>query len=465
MSAPTAQRAPSNRLRRGVTLPLFAQMLALLLIGLVAAQAINLGIMFFLPPPTPEIYSASELAQALSAPGRTLRDSNGRNLTARLVARPTPPGRPWPIGREQDYADIIAEKLHADPATVRAVLLNRYAPDTFRRAGPVTPATDRERPAAASQSDAYLLGPLLVEHQRRDGGWVSLKAGETGLFSAWQKRILLWFLISLVPLAPLAFVFARRLAAPIAAFAEAAEQFGRDPTAPHLAIAGPSEIGVAAVAFNEMQDRLRRYVADRTAMMGAVAHDLRTPLTRLRFRVEAAPDGVRAKMANDIEQMDAMISATLAFVRDASHTGERSKLELSSLVQSVADEMAETGQDVTSDQAEPVIVEGDPIALRRLVTNLMDNAVKFAGNARARVYADGRDAVIEVDDDGPGVLDSDREQVFEPFHRGEPSRSRATGGAGLGLAVVRSVARSHGGDASLKNREGGGLRATVRLPL
>lgn len=464
MSPVTAERALSNRLRRGVTLPLFAQMLVLLLIGMVAAQAINLGIMFYLPPPTPDIYSATELAHALSIPGQTLRDSNGRNLTARIVAKPTPPGRPWPIGREQDYADIIADKMRADPATVRAVLLNRYAPDTFRRAGPVNAEANREQ-RTASQGDTYLLGPLLVEHQRRDGSWVSLKAGETGLFSAWQKRILLWFLISLVPLAPLAFVFARRLAAPIAAFAEAAEQFGRDPTAPHLAVAGPSEIGVAAVAFNGMQDRLRRYVEDRTAMMGAVAHDLRTPLTRLRFRVEAASEPLRGKMTNDIEQMDAMIAATLAFVRDASHTGERSRLELSSLVQSVADEMAETGLDVAADPTGTVIVEGDPIALRRLVTNLMDNAVKFAGNARARVYAEGEDAVIEIDDDGPGVLESDREQVFEPFHRGEPSRSRETGGAGLGLAVVRSVARSHGGDASLANRDGGGLRATVRLPL
>jgi len=463
VSPSTAQRALSSRLRRALTLPLFAQVLALLMIGLAAAQLINLGIVFYTPPPAPDIYSASELANALRAPGRTLRDSNGRNLTAHIVAKPTPPGRPWPIGRDLDYAVIIAAKMEVPPSRVRAILLNRQTPDTFRRSGPAQPEVDRSRRAASA--DAFLLGPLLVEYQRPDGSWVSLKAGESALFSAWQKRILLWFLISLVPLAPLAYLFARRLSAPIAAFAEAAEQFGRDPTAPHLKVNGPTEIGVAAVAFNEMQDRLRRYVADRTTMMGAVAHDLRTPLTRLRFRVEAAPEALRAKMANDIEQMDAMIAATLAFVRDASHTGERSRLELSSLVQSVADEMAETGADVTADRSETVIVEGDPIALRRLVTNLIDNAVKFAGNARARVYADGADAVIEIDDDGPGVLDSDREQVFEPFHRGEPSRSRETGGAGLGLAVVRSVARSHGGDASLKNREGGGLRATVRLPL
>jgi signal transduction histidine kinase len=200
-------------------------------------------------------------------------------------------------------------------------------------------------------------------------------------------------------------------------------------------------------------------------MVGAVAHDLRTPLTRLRFRIEGAPEPLRAKMASDIDQMDAMISSALAFVRDATQPYERRRLELSSLVQSVADEMAETGLDVSADSAAPVVIDGDPVALRRLVANLFDNAVKFGGRARGRVYRDDAAAVIEVDDDGPGIPEAERERVFEPFHRGEPSRSRETGGAGLGLAVVRSVARAHGGEASVFNREGGGLRACARLPL
>lgn len=222
---------------------------------------------------------------------------------------------------------------------------------------------------------------------------------------------------------------------------------------------------MAAVAFNEMQERLRRYVQDRTAMVGAVAHDMRTPLTRLRFRIEAAPEPLRSKIIADIDQMDAMIASAMAFVRDASDPVERRKLELVSLVESVADEMSETGLQVTAQGEGPVVIHGDPIAMRRLVTNLMDNAVKFAGHARARVYADAGSAVLEVDDDGPGVPEHERERVFEPFQRGEPSRSRATGGTGLGLAVVRSVARAHGGEATLENRIEGGLRATARLPL
>ena len=127
--------------------------------------------------------------------------------------------------------------------------------------------------------------------------------------------------------------------------------------------------------------------------------------------------------------------------------------------------MAETGLHVSADGGPAVVIDGDPVALRRLVSNLLDNAVKFGSSACARVYRDGGAAVIEVDDNGPGIPEAERERVFEPFQRGEPSRSRETGGAGLGLAVVRSVARAHGGDAALANRDGGGLRACVRLPL
>jgi signal transduction histidine kinase len=266
-------------------------------------------------------------------------------------------------------------------------------------------------------------------------------------------------------MAPVAYVFARRLSAPIRLFADAAERLGRDPRAEPLVLKGPAEIGVAVRAFNDMQERLRRYVEDRTAMVGAIAHDLRTPLTRLRFRIEGLPEEQRAKMNADIDQMEEMISAALTFVRDASRPGERTPLELSSLLESLCDEMAETGASTEVESGEKVVLEGDPMALRRLFSNLLENAVKFGGRARARVFRENANAVVEIEDDGPGIPPSDREKVFEPFYRREPSRSRQTGGIGLGLAVVRSIARGHGGDVDLVNRAGGGLTARVQLPL
>src|ERR1019366_8705881 len=128
-------------------------------------------------------------------------------------------------------------------------------------------------------------------------------------------------------------------------------------------------------AFNHMQERLARYVEDRTAMVGAIAHDLRTPLTRLRFRVESAPEELRGKMAADIAEMEAMVTGALDFVRDATRATERTLLELSSLLESLADDMAETGLDVSVERAERVVLEGDPLALKRLFNNLLDNAV------------------------------------------------------------------------------------------
>jgi signal transduction histidine kinase len=210
---------------------------------------------------------------------------------------------------------------------------------------------------------------------------------------------------------------------------------------------------------------LRRYVEDRTTMVGAIAHDLRTPLTRLRFRVEAAPEETREKMTADIDQMEAMIAATLAFVRDTATEPKRDKLELSSLLESVTDDMAETGARVTVEKAERVVISADSLALRRLFANLMENAVKFGGAARATLTVKDDAAIVEIEDDGPGVPEIELERVFAPFYRREPSRNRTTGGIGLGLSVARSIARSHGGDLVLENRPGGGLIARTTLPI
>src|SRR5690606_25920565 len=156
---------------------------------------------------------------------------------------------------------------------------------------------------------------------------------------------------------------------PITAFARAAERLGRNPRAPALSLDGPAEVRTAVSAFNQMQERLRRYVDDRTAMMGAVAHDLRTPLTRMRFLLEARPADVRDKMEREIDEMDAMTAATLAFVKDASAAGERVRLDLGALVESLASDMAESGMAVACGACPRVLVQGDPLALRRLFAN------------------------------------------------------------------------------------------------
>jgi signal transduction histidine kinase len=319
--------------------------------------------------------------------------------------------------------------------------------------------------AREGSEEHFLVAPFEVAVRMEDGRWREVRPDAGFSLSAWQFRTILWFALSTLAMAPIAYLFARRLSAPMRMFAEAAERIGREPGGPPLALKGSTEIDRAVRAFNEMQERLGRYVSYQTGMAAAVAHDLRTPLTRLRFRIESAPDDVRAKMAADIDQMEAMIATTLNFARDAARPSERTLLELSSLVESVCDELAETGQRTEVALGEKVVVEGDPVALRRLFANLVDNAVKFGGTARARVFRENRSAVVEIDDDGPGIPIEEAERVFEPFYRREPSRNRQTGGAGLGLAVVRSIARGHGGDVALINRRGGGTTARVHLPI
>jgi signal transduction histidine kinase len=347
-------------------------------------------------------------------------------------------------------------------AVDRVVIARDRNPLSDRR----TLRTLRDRLAREGvREEHFLVAPFEVAVRRADGRWNVVRPEPAFGLNTWQQRVGLWFVLSALAMAPVSYVFARRLSAPIRLFADAAERLGRDPRAPALALTGSTEIAVAVRAFNDMQERLRRYVEDRTAMVGAIAHDLRTPLTRMRFRIESLPDDQRAKLGTDIDQMEAMISAALTFVRDASQPGQRTPLELSSLLESLCDEMSETGAATEIETGEKVVLEGDPMALRRLFANLLDNAVKFGGHARARVFRQDANAVVEIDDDGPGIPQQDRERVFEPFYRREPSRNRQTGGAGLGLAIVRSIARGHGGDVALVNRHGGGLTARVQLPL
>lgn len=479
---------------------LFAQVFGMVLISLAAAVAVNLIIVFALPPPPPEFYRLSEVVQALRAEGKPVTARNGRIMTATLVNAPHPPFEGHTGRLEHWLRRGLAGQLGVAPETVEVVLLaEQHGPRSFYlhalrsqmgpdfNKGEHPPASAHPPPPGAGfdhyhhppfmgpmeemrapSGDNLIVSPFEVDVRRPDGRWTALKMAEGGLLATWQRRVVVGFILSSFCLAPVAFLFARRLARPISAFAKAAERLGRDPGAPPLELRGPAELRTAIEAFNQMQERIRRYVQDRTSMVGAVAHDLRTPLTRLRFRIESVPEALRDKLAADLDEMEAMIAATLAFVRDASHTGPRQRLDLSALVQTAADDLAETGAAVALDPAyqdTQVIIEGDGIGLRRMVANLIDNGLKFGGSAKARVYQQDGEAVIEIDDDGPGLPQHELEAVFEPFHRGEPSRSRETGGAGLGLAVVRSVARAHGGDAHLINLRGGGLRARVRLPL
>lgn len=442
-------------MRRWPALPLFLQALGLVVATLVAALATSIVVAFYLPQPPPEVYSVGDVTRALHS-GRAIPTREGRPLVTNTQAGP--PGVQTEGHYRQFFRAALATNLRTDAQGI-VVIQNQPRLVTPR------PAPSKDAQAHGASDQPLLFDDFVLGVRQADGAWLVVRPEPRIALSPWQERILLIFGIAVLLVSPLAWWFARQMAAPMAAFAAAAERLGRDPQAPPIDIQGSSEVAAAVNAFNQMQERLRSYVNYRTSMIAAIAHDLRTPLTRLRFRIEATPDDLQAKLARDIDEMEAMISATLAFVQDATRPRERKKLEISSLVETVMDEAAETGKDAAVEQADRVVIDGDPIALKRLVTNLVDNALKFGSQARGRVYTQDGMAIVEVDDNGPGVPEDQVEKAFEPFHRLESSRSRDTGGIGLGLAVVRAIARGHGGDVTLQNRRGGGLKARVTLPL
>ncbi|OIQ98392.1 osmolarity sensor protein EnvZ [mine drainage metagenome] len=304
--------------------------------------------------------------------------------------------------------------------------------------------------------------PLVIWTRLDDGTWLRMVAraaqGEGFLHPGFYGPLL----TSMVVVLLFSLLAARRAARPLALMEAAASRLGRDVNAPPVAVSGPREVRAAAMAFNEMQARLRRFIDDRTQMVAAISHDLRTPITRLKLRAEFIDDEEqRGKVLSDLAEMEAMIASTLAFARDDAAREMREPLDLAQMLADLADEF---GGHYSGPAA--LVITAGPLGLKRTFANLIGNAVKYGGTARIGLERkDGGHVRVIVDDDGPGIPEAELERVFAPFYRVEASRNRETGGTGLGLAVARSAVRAHGGDITLKNRAGGGLRVTVLLPV
>lgn len=313
---------------------------------------------------------------------------------------------------------------------------------------------------------AWESGPVvLASIPLPGGGWLNAAAPLAVEEAFWTLPNLKPFFLAGVLLAAAAVFAAWRAVRPLDRFARAAERLGRDMDAPPMDDGGPLEVRRATAAFNRMQQRIGAFVTDRTRMLAAITHDLRTPITRMRLRAELMDDGeTRAKMIADLDEMEAMINATLSFARDETSAEPVQALDLAALLQSVCDDAADAGGEAAYAGPARCVIEGRSLALKRAFANLVGNAVKFGSRARVALADTPDGPVITVDDDGPGLPEAELDAVFRPFYRTEKSRSRDTGGVGLGLSVVRAVVTAHGGEVTLENRTEGGLRATVRLP-
>ncbi|WP_439472116.1 ATP-binding protein [Brevundimonas sp.] len=506
-------------MKRPSSFPVFVQVAALAAAALVLSQAVTFALVVLTPEPKPVGFSIDSASRALK--GEAAETSDGRPLRRRITDEPVRRSdRDTHDPIAMVIAGALAQRLEVEPNKVR-VSVDRPP----RRGGPRPdrpPRSDRDntvrvrgdanfvfvRPeggAAPSsvptevtggttsttetvtrftmrgqaggrvivsssaqpftiRADRLTFAPFTASLQLDDGRWATVEPPH-GLLSPWQQRVLLGLLISMLLLAPLVWWMARRLTRPIRVFADAAERLGANPDAEPLTPSGPSEVRTAIHAFNDMQASLRNHMRQRTQTVAAIAHDLRTPLTRLRFRAEQAPAAVRDRMAADIEEMDALIAQAMAFVRGETTPERREALDLNALAADCADGFTETGASVAFEGGPALPVLSDPAALRRALDNLIGNAVKYGGGARVKAFIADGVAVVTVEDDGPGLPDDELEAVFEPFHRGERSRNRETGGAGLGLTVARQAARGSGGDVTLSNRPDGGLMARLHVPL
>lgn len=306
----------------------------------------------------------------------------------------------------------------------------------------------------------------LVEVRLDDGSTQRLTLGSRPRFVGRSPSLDPVFLGMLaLGAALLAFYLARSAAAPLHHLSRAATELGRDLDRQPLTESGPAEVAAAAQAFNAMQKRIKGHLAERTHMLAAITHDLQTPITRLRLRLEKVADAeLRERLISDLAAMQALIREGLDLARSSESAEQRARLDLDSLLQSLVEDEADAGREVSFTGGCGCDVQVQPGALKRCVSNLMDNAIAYGGSAEVSAERSGKDVVVRVRDHGPGLPEDQLEAVFDPLVRLETSRSRETGGAGLGLTIARTLAEKNGGSLHLRNHPDGGAEAVLTLP-
>jgi signal transduction histidine kinase len=257
----------------------------------------------------------------------------------------------------------------------------------------------------------------------------------------------------------------RSLAYPMHGIISSLKRFASDMRAPPIAVAGPPELQKVIVALNAMQAKVRQLVEDRTQMLAAISHDLRTPITRLQLRTEFMPQVQREKAAADLIEMEKMINSILSFARDYNSQEESVRIDINVLLDTICDDLSDVGNDVTYAATEKVVIRGRMLALKRALNNLIENAIKYGKCAQVSLEINSAVAQIKIKDQGPGIASSERDKVFRPFYRVDAARTSGQGGSGLGLAVAKDIIRANGGDIQLLNLQPNGLQVTVTLPL
>ncbi len=425
---------------------LFGRLALLMAGGLVLAQLIAATLHLSERQRTLDAVVSQELAQRVAAVHRAI-DSQAAGGRAALAGRLSTP---------RQHFSVVAEAPegnhgHSADSDFMARLAEALGP---------RPAV---RPVALPGRGAFVFD-IYVE--LGSGGWLRAEGRAPAEIFAWPAHLVRNLALMLAVVVALIWMVARMTVRPLTRLAQAARGLGENLRQAPLPEDGPSEVREAAQAFNAMQDRIRHGIEEREHFLAAVSHDLKTPVTRMRLRSELLTDAnLRERFLRDLDEMQQMLGGALDFLRGKAADEAQRPIDMLALLESLVDDQAELGRDIRlAAGADAVRFVGRPQALRRAIGNLVDNALKYGRRATLALDDDGKLLRIVVEDEGPGIPEAELERVFEPFHRVDSSRNRETGGVGLGLAIVRQIALDHGGEVTLANRAGGGLRAELRLP-
>ena len=326
---------------------------------------------------------------------------------------------------------------------------------------------ERMDPEREARMDRRLrrMRTLVLSAQLADGSWLNAtvvsRRPNPWLAARPLAATLLTYLIILAAM----LWMARRLTRPLGDLTAAAERFRGRGEAPHVKPRGPADLRRAVDAFNAMGARVSAMLDEKDRMLGAIGHDLRTPPASLRIRAESVePDEEKQRMIATLDEMTAMLDDTLALARSGRAAEEARAIDVTALADTVVEEFRALGHEVEMESGVRLVARVQPGLLRRAVRNLVENGIKYGGGARVAVREEGDELAIHVSDNGPGIPAAELERVQQAFYRIEPSRSRETGGSGLGLTLARAAAQAHGGSLELENRPEGGLIARIRLP-
>ena len=465
---------------------LFGQILLALLVGLLAAQAVGAWLMIDDRVRFAGRVLGGYAAQRIAGIVSLLDDATPAERVRLVQALSVPPTRisldePWRATEAaasedaQTFADYLEQAL-TRPHQLQVVSIALARPNRPRE-GAEMPKQGRPPRAAdgavePGEGARMKRGPrlpvrlVIAQVKLADGAVATFRHALPQPPADRPLKLLALVAITGVTVALLAGWTVRRLTRPLATLADAATGLARDLDQPPLPESGPVEVSRAARAFNAMQRDLKSHLDTRAQALAGVSHDLRLPLTRVRLRLERIGDTeVKRSIESDLDEMEGMVAGTLDYLRAGTSAEATVLLNLTALVEGVAEDMEALGASVRVHGQASAPVNGRPQALRRCLANLMDNARRHGGNEIDVSIIDGPLAVlVRIEDRGPGIPAIERERVFEPYFRLEPSRAKHTGGSGLGLAIARAIARSHGGDVELADRDGGGLRVDWTLP-